>query len=51
MPYKANETRRHKIPRARYRVTNWPAYDRALQQGDVPGDVEDGEAALPALSR
>jgi len=22
--YKANEARRHKIPRARYRVTNWP---------------------------
>jgi Transposase DDE domain len=31
MPYKANEPRRHKIPRARYRVTNWPEYDRALQ--------------------
>jgi len=32
MPYKANEPRRHKIPRARYRVANWPEYDRALQQ-------------------
>lgn len=32
MPYKANEARRHKIPRARYKVTNWPDYDRALQQ-------------------
>src|SRR3712207_1692658 len=32
MPYKANEARRHKIPGARYRVTNWPDYDRALQQ-------------------
>ena len=32
MPYKANEARRHKIPRARYRVTNWPDYARALQQ-------------------
>ena len=32
MPYKANEARRHKIPRARYRVSNWPEYDRALQQ-------------------
>ena len=32
MPYKANEPRRHKIPRARYKVTNWPAYDGALQQ-------------------
>ena len=32
MPHKANEARRHEIPRARYRVTNWPDYDRALQQ-------------------
>ena len=32
MPYKANEARRHKIPRARYRVTNWPEYDGALQR-------------------
>jgi hypothetical protein len=32
MPYKANEARRHKIPKARYKVTNWPEYDRALQQ-------------------
>ena len=32
MPYRFNEPRRHKIPRARYRVRNWPAYDRALQQ-------------------
>jgi hypothetical protein len=30
MPYKFNETRRHKIPRAKYRVTNWPEYDAAL---------------------
>ena len=30
MPYKFNESRRHKIPRARYRVTNWPEYDAAL---------------------
>jgi len=32
MPYKANEARRHKLPRARYKVTNWPEYDRALRQ-------------------
>ena len=32
MPYKANEPRRHKIPRARYRIQNWPEYDRTLQQ-------------------
>ena len=32
MPYRFNEPRRHKIPRARHRVQNWPEYDRALQQ-------------------
>jgi transposase len=30
MPYKFNESRRHKIPTAKYRVTNWPEYDAAL---------------------
>ena len=30
MPYKFNEGRRHKFPKARYRVTNWPGYDAAL---------------------
>jgi hypothetical protein len=30
MPYKFNEGRRHKIPRAKYRVMNWPEYDAAL---------------------
>ena len=32
MPYKVNEARRYRIPKARYKVMNWPAYDRALQQ-------------------
>lgn len=36
MPYKANENRRHKIPKARYRVENWAAYDAALRRrGDL----------------
>ncbi len=36
MPDKANEPRRHKIPRARYRVANWAAYDAALRRrGDL----------------
>src|SRR3954451_21343001 len=40
MPYRFNEPRRHKIPRARYRVQNWPEYDRALQRrGDLTGWV------------
>jgi hypothetical protein len=30
MPYKATADRRHKIPKARYRVTNRPEYDQAL---------------------
>jgi transposase len=30
MPYKFTESRRHKFPKARYRVTNWPDYDAAL---------------------
>jgi hypothetical protein len=32
MPHKANEARRHRIPSARYKVTNWPEYDGALQR-------------------
>jgi hypothetical protein len=24
MPYKANAPRRHKFPKARYRINNWP---------------------------
>jgi hypothetical protein len=31
MPFKANRYRRHRIPRQRHRVTNWPAYDAGLQ--------------------
>ena len=31
MPFKANQDRRHHIPRQRYQVTNWPAYDAALR--------------------
>lgn len=30
MPYKFNEGHRHKFPKARYRVTNWPEYEAAL---------------------
>jgi transposase len=32
MPYKANEPRRHKIPKARYKVANWAEYDAALRR-------------------
>jgi hypothetical protein len=32
MPYKHNEPRRHKIPKVRYKISNWREYDEALQQ-------------------
>src|ERR1700730_11906951 len=32
MPIKANQDRRHLIPKQRHRVTNWAAYDIALRQ-------------------
>jgi transposase len=36
MPYKVNEKRRHRIPKARYRVKNWRDYDAALRRrGDL----------------
>ncbi len=36
IPFKANAARRHRIPRACYRVTNWPAYEAGLRRrGDL----------------
>jgi hypothetical protein len=36
MPYKHNESRRHKIKKSRYKVTNWHDYNNGLRQcGDV----------------
>src|SRR4051794_8462906 len=32
MPHKYNAERRHHIPRARYKVTNWKAYEAGLRQ-------------------
>jgi hypothetical protein len=32
VPFKANQDRRHHIPKQRHRVTNWAAYDFALRQ-------------------
>jgi Transposase DDE domain len=32
MPFQATEARRHKYPKARYRVSNWHEYDQALQE-------------------
>src|SRR6202046_1390827 len=32
MPFKHNASRRHHIPRARRRITNWPAYEAGLRR-------------------
>jgi hypothetical protein len=32
MPFKANATRRHYIPKQKRKVTNWAAYDASLRQ-------------------
>jgi Transposase DDE domain len=36
MPFKHQAARRHRIPKARYRVQNWPAYEAGLKRrGDL----------------
>jgi transposase len=36
MPYKHNESRRHKIQKSRYKVTNWKEYNQSLRnRGDI----------------
>ena len=36
MPFKHNTTSRHRIPKQRWRVTNWPAYEAGLRRrGDL----------------
>ncbi len=36
MPYKHNDSRRHKLEKAKYKVTNWSEYNDALRkQGDI----------------
>jgi hypothetical protein len=47
MSYKHNQSRRHKIEKARYKVTNWPEYNKALRRrGDIT--IWFTEAALAA---
>jgi hypothetical protein len=53
MPYKFNESRRHKISGARYRVTNWSEYDAALvQRGSITvWFTDEAVAAWQALAK
>ena len=49
MPFKHNASRRYRIPPARYRVTNWPAYKAGLRRrGDLTLWLD--EAALAGWS-
>ena len=35
MPHKFNASCRHRIPKARYKVTNWPEYERGEQPRSI----------------
>ena len=51
MPYKYNEPRRHKIPKARYRVVNWREYDVALRdRGSLEPITKRGQCRWPVIS-
>jgi hypothetical protein len=46
MPFKFNTTRRHRIPKARYRVRNWPAYEAGLRRrGDLTLWIDEAAVA------
>ena len=48
MPFKFHASRRHHIPRAKYRVMNWPDYDRGLvRRGDIRFWID--ESALEGI--
>ena len=52
MPFKFHEPRRHRVPKARYRVTNWPDYDRGLVgRGDLRLWIADDALAAWAAPR
>jgi len=52
MPFRFHEPRRHRVPKARYRVTNWPEYDRGLVgRGDLRLWIADDALAAWAAPR
>ncbi len=52
MPFKHNAARRHRIPRAQYRVRNWPQYDAGLRcRGDLTLWLDDTAVAGWQASR
>nr|WP_237681837.1 transposase [Agrobacterium vitis] len=53
MPHKHNEDRRHKIPKQKFKVTNWAVYNESLRQrGDLIVWISvDGLIQWPASRR
>ena len=52
MPYKFNDARRYKIPKAKYRVANWSIYNESLRRrGDLTVWVADDVAQSWAAQR
>ncbi|MFH5927583.1 transposase, partial [Roseomonas xinghualingensis] len=56
MPFKVNKDRRHRIPRQRHRVTNWPTYEAGLRaRGSLTvwftEDAIEGWRAAPRTTR
>ncbi|MCM2294675.1 IS5 family transposase [Allorhizobium sp. BGMRC 0089] len=52
MPHKFNEDRRHKIPRQKFKVTNWAAYNESLRRrGDLTVWISDEVLCLWSASR
>jgi len=46
MPYKHNQSKRHKFKKAKYKVENWPEYNEALRRrGDITIWVADDALA------
>src|SRR4051794_28354542 len=46
MPFKHNAVRRHRIPKTRYRIQNWPAYEAGLKRrGDLTLWLDDSAIA------
>lgn len=52
MPHKFNESRRHKIAKQKFKVTNWPAYNESLRRrGDLTVWISDEALCLWSASR
>lgn len=58
MPFKHNAARRHRIPKTRTRVANWPAYEAGLKQRERAIEaarstitIENQALPVPAIAR